>query len=97
MDNIEDIETKYTTSSVIVCRTPCWLYTVICTESSTTAKLLSLIDGVVSTGKIKFKVSASSYSDGYAVFNKPIYFKHGLYLGFESGLETAFVQFKREY
>jgi len=97
MFDIMKIQTAFVLASGLITDKPCWLFSVICTESSTTPKSLYLRDGLVDGTPIILMLPAVVYGNGVAIFNYPVRFKNGLYLVFDSGLETAFVQFLPDY
>lgn len=91
-----DIRLDCFTSTVVVCSTPCWLYAIIGVSSATTAKILTVRDGVLAAALARLILYCSVYNNPIAIFEAPIYFKNGLYLDFGLNVDAAMVQWKKE-
>jgi hypothetical protein len=94
MDLEKSIRVECFTVSAIVCREPCWLFSIIGCSSQTTSAILTVRDGILAVALAKMLLYCSCYSNPVVVFNQPVYFKNGLYLDFGSGVSAVTVQYK---
>lgn len=93
MDNSRLISVDRITASNVITNRPCLVMSICGIGIAEISNVYTVYDGQSTTGNIKFRLVAGSYSADFRLFAEPIYFAHGIYVDFTTNGEEVCVQY----